>query len=193
MTKLFFVSIILLAFAPSFAHIGPQGFGLFLNHKIFVETGTYHGEGILRALEAGFTDIKSIEFDADLSTYCQKRLAEHPLAQGKKVQIFQGNSLTGLWDIIKDIKEPITFWLDAHTFGTTKNCPLLEELDQIKRHPIKNHIILIDDMRECGTIYFDFLTKKNLIDKVLEINPNYQIFYIEGYIKNDIMVAIAAE
>lgn len=35
---------------------------------------------------------------------------------------------------IKKLNAPITFWLDAHSGN---QCPLIEELEQIKRHKIK--------------------------------------------------------
>lgn len=100
--------------------------------------------------------------------------------------------------MIKDINQPITFWLDAHIFPPRtdggKNCPLIEELDQIKRHPIKTHTILIDDMHCAGTAAFDFLTKEDLIQKIHEINPEYKIRYIpggnDGEYPENVMVAI---
>lgn len=67
--------------------------------------------------------------------------------------------------------------------------PVLQELEQIKKHPIKNHTILIDDVRLFGTIEFDYVTLDQIIDKVLEINPNYNISFVPGYVQNDILVA----
>jgi len=70
----------------------------------------------------------------------------------------------------------------------------MEELEQIRKHPIKNHTIIIDDMHCCGTILFDYLTKEDIAHKILEINPNYVITFVdggdEGEYKNNIMVAM---
>lgn len=94
----------------------------------------------------------------------------------------QGDSSKDLWALIKDIDAPMTFWLDAHIFPPRpdggKNCPLIEELEQIKRHPIKTHTILIDDMHCCGSQAFDYLTQDDFIAKLLEINPNYHISFV---------------
>lgn len=178
--------------SPLFANIGPQGFKDFLN-PIFVETGTFGGNGVQKALEAGFAEVRTIEADPGLVKSVRHRFRNSP-----QVRIFKGDSSKRLWEIIKDIrKRSITFWLDAHVFPPRedggKNCPLIEELEQIKRHPIKTHTILIDDMHCCGSASFDYLTREDLIKKLLEINPNYRIFYVpggdEGEYPENVMVA----
>lgn len=169
----------------------PHGFSEFLQNY-FVETGTYSGYGIQLALNAGFANIRSIEFDVQHCISAQRRFAHYP-----NVKIYQGDSSVNLWELIQDIDEPVTFWLDAHVCPARsdggKNCPLIAELEQIKQHPIKTHIILIDDMHCCNTVLFDFMNQKTFIDKLLEINPNYEIRYIDGgnagEYKNNIMVA----
>jgi hypothetical protein len=99
--------------------------------------------------------------------------------------------------MIKDINEPITFWLDAHYFPLdmykNKNhkiselpgygkVPLIDELNQIKRHSIKSHTILIDDIAALsnldpladGTSTGTNETKvDNLIKFIRSINQNY--------------------
>ncbi len=176
-----------------FANIGPRGFGEFSN-QTFVETGSYLGEGIKKALDAGFNNIRSIEYMHHHVLYTKKRFINTP-----NVKIIHGDSRFDLWEIINDIDHPITFWLDAHIYPPRKdggqNCPLLEELEQIKWHPIRTHTILIDDMHCCGTASFDYLTQDDLIAQILEINPAYQIRYIEGgdqgEYPNNIMIAEA--
>lgn len=145
----------------------------------FVETGTYMGSGIQFALRAGFPEIHSIEINPQFVARARSVFAPH-----KQVHIHQGDSGKMLYQVIKDINYPITFWLDGH-HGTPdpkggNNTPLLEELDQIKMHPIKNHTIIIDDMHCCGTILFDYLTREDIIAKIKEINPAYHISYIPG-------------
>jgi len=174
------LSLPLILLLPSLltANIGPAGFKQFKNYY-FVETGTYCGTAVAQALKEGFSEVRSIEFD--LKSYS---LAQNRFKKNTNVKLFHGNSINQLWEMIKDIDQPITFWLDAHIFpplpNGNKNCPLLEELDQIKRHHIKVHTILIDDMHCAGTAAFDGLTKTDLIKKILEINPNYKITYVSG-------------
>ncbi len=180
------------ALSPLLSNVGPQGFGEF-RQNYFVETGTFGGDAIQLALNAGFTKVRSIEFDANLCQNAQRRFSNNP-----NVRIDHGDSSIDLWRLIQDLDEPATFWLDAHVCPPRtdggKNCPLLEELEQIKRHPIKTHIILIDDMHCCNTELFDFMNQSHFIEKLLEINPDYEIRYVDGgndgEYKNNIMVAI---
>ncbi len=172
--------LFLLSFVFFFAqaNIGPQGFKDFPNYY-FVETGCYIGQGIGFALRAQFTEIHSLELLPKWVHFCRNKFRNN-----KKVQIYQGNSGQMLYEVIKNFDKEITFWLDGHR-GTPapnggKNTPLLEELEQIKKHHIKTHTILIDDMHCCGTILFDGLTKEDIIAKILEVNPNYEITYIPG-------------
>ncbi len=178
MKNLFLGTLFLSFFAiPITANMGPEGFGRFKNYY-FVETGTYGGDSVQKALTVGFHEIRTIEFDP-----ISFRDATRRFENNSAVKIFNGDSSKILWDVIKDIDQPITFWLDAHIYpplSGVKNCPLIEELEQIKKHPIKTHTILIDDMHCADTDAFDFLSKEDLIKKILEINPNYKITYVPG-------------
>ncbi len=172
------IALICLASSTLLANIGPGGFHAFKN-QYFVETGTFGGDGIKKALQAGFKNIRSIEINHRLA-----KEAQFNFKKNTNIVIREGDSSTQLFDMIKDIKQPITFWLDGHVYPPRtdggKNCPLIEELEQIKRHPIKTHTILIDDMHCCNTIFFDNLTREDLIAKIHEINPDYQIRYVPG-------------
>lgn len=160
------------------ANMPSGGFDEFLNYY-FVETGTGSGSGVEKALKAGFKVVRSIECDKQICDKVQQRFSSN-----KKVRIILGNSSINLWELIADINEEITFWLDAVTVPVKtdggKNCPLIEELEQIRWHPIKTHTILIDDMHCVGTPLFDGLTKEDLIKKIKKINPAYVISYIAG-------------
>lgn len=158
----------------------------------FVETGTYDGNGIRFALKADFKEIHSVEIFDDFVKRARVNFAFYP-----QVHIWHGDSGKMLFDVIKDMDKPITFWLDGHN-GTpskdgSKNTPLIEELEQIAMHHIKNHTIIIDDMHCCGTILFDYLSREDIIAKIKEINPEYVISYIpggdEGEYPDNIMIA----
>lgn len=189
---MFWIFIFVYAFNIQ-ANMAPEGFERFNRNNIFVETGALAGQGIKYALRAGFKEIHSIELNRNFYDVVCKLFRNH-----KQVHIHYGDSGKILYDVIKDINEPITFWLDGHNGSPDpaggSNTPLMKELDQIKKHHIKNHIILIDDMHCCGTILFDFLTRDQIADKVREINPEYHIFYVPGGDKaeypENIMVAM---
>lgn len=175
-----------------YGNMGPTGFSNFPNHY-FVETGTAGGNGIELARKTGlFTEIYSMEIDESHIAFARSRFPFE-----SHIHIIHGDSSRDLEALIKPFDRPITFWLDAHhgepSPGRKSNLSLMQELDQIRRHPIKVHTILIDDLHCCGTVLFDFLTREQIVQKVLQINPSYNINYInggdEGEYPNNILVA----
>lgn len=157
--------------------------------EVFIETGSYRGDGIRNALEAGFSEIHSIEIAPKYYNFCKERFKNNP-----KVHLYFENSIDVLPKILSTLTKPATFWLDGHySWGDTgrgdTNTPLLKELEIIAQHSIKTHVILIDDIRQLGTIEFDFINLEDITKLLMSINSNYKISYEDGYIKNDVLVA----
>ena len=171
---------------------------------IFIETGTHSGKTVEVALSLGFKHIYSIELSDKWFNYCSSLFAKYD-----NVHILHGDSSTVLKDVLAKIDEPCLFWLDGHFSGGDTACgdlpcPIYNELNAIKEHNTKNHTILIDDMRGFGPkkaeLLFDVeelkdLTQEGVVNKVLEINPNYKISYEDGkhdhlVFKDDILVAL---
>jgi hypothetical protein len=89
-----------------------------------------------------------------------------------------GNSSKVLPKIIKEIEEPCLFWLDAHysegiTVKGDKETPIMEELNHIFSHSIKDHVILIDDAR-CFTGINDYPSIEELKHFVLNKFPKHR-------------------
>jgi hypothetical protein len=163
-------------------------------NPVFIETGTWHGDGVQQAIDAGFKVIYSIELSLELYQRCCERFKDVPF-----VSLIQGDSCIVLEDVISSIGDPITFWLDGHFSGGDTvmgkyKSPIMQELDAIGRHPIKNHTILIDDLRDwyIGNTGFN---PDMIKDKILSINPNYTFTFEDGHVDenthflNDILVA----
>jgi hypothetical protein len=157
------------------------------HHSIFIETGSYIGDGIQLALDAGFLAVVSIELSEELFHQCEERFKDN-----SNVILLQGDSATVLPKILEDIRFPVTFWLDSHYSGDgtvmgEHYSSLLQELEAIKNHPIKNHIIMIDDVR----LWPNWgLNVEMIQQKLLEINPDYKFTFEDGYVPNDILVAV---
>ena len=170
-------------------------------NDVFVETGTFRGVGLEYALSAGFKHLCSVEIVEQNYKNCCNKFNEE--IKSGRIKLFLGASEDRLWDIIKDIKTPITFWLDAHYSGKTKTyttgksdikSPILREIDIVSQHSIKNHTILIDDRRDFGTHNFDGVSEKQIINHIKNINNGYNIVYETGsdkrdLFKNDVLVA----
>jgi hypothetical protein len=152
----------------------------------FVETGTNTGFGIVKAIEAGFTNIHSIDIEQRFVDAAQKRFNED-FYPNINFSFYVGDSGIVINDVLKKLDKPATFWLDGHSFH---QIPLLNELMAIKNHHIKEHILLIDDVRMFDTYEWDNVGHNNVLELVMKINENYKISYCDSYnAKNDILIA----
>ena len=113
-----------------------------------------------------------------------------------KLTLNNADSKKALQELLPTINEPCCFWLDTHA-GASKyargeeDCPLLQELDIIATHNIKNHIISIDDSdllgkkqrNSLGNIICDYsnITLELVKEKILKINPSYDIGIYNPY------------
>lgn len=113
--------------------------------KTFIETGTYRGESAFWA--AGeFDQVITIESDEKRWRRVHQAAAALP-----NLLALHGDSRVELPRVLKKIKEPALFWLDAHLAGYTKQgwinndqCPLVDELKAVRDCGVK-HVVLIDD------------------------------------------------
>ena len=153
----------------------------------FIETGTFQGQGVEEALAAGFPFVRSVELSSSLYT---KNLAKFHNNPSVKLYLGASEKLLGL--MIEDLTKPATFWLDAHYSGgitemSDQVCPLIEELEIIARHPVKDHVLLIDDVRLFGN-YLPGITVEIVKNAVRKINPAYQFSFEDGEVPDDILV-----
>jgi len=165
--------------------------------KVFIETGSYVGDGIQAAVDAGFDSVYSIEFYDNRVGRCRARFKDVAY-----VKVIQGNSGEVLKTLLDIINEPVLFWLDAHYDAyipesdnpkiLTEPQPVLQELEAIKNHHIKNHTILIDDRRIFigDSEVWHNTVESQIVDKLKDINPAYKITNIDSaYFPKDIILA----
>jgi hypothetical protein len=165
----------------------------FKRNRIFIECGTYAGDGVQLAKDCGFDTIYTIEISPRLHKHSYDR-AYHPNRNG--LNFLLGDTTQVLPGLLKTINEPCTFWLDAHFpqdgashVPTWSSCPTILELGIIAAHPIKAHTILIDDIPDFKSGIHDHITVDQLLAAIREINPNYQISYEDGNQPGSILVA----
>lgn len=152
----------------------------------FVETGTYNGRGVQLALNTRcFKKIYSIEFLEDRYKNCIEKFRHNAT-----VELLQGDSAELLGRILQNVDRPCTFWLDAHGHGTPidRASPLLKEIEAISKHHIKNHIILIDDVRSFGARptnpqKHSWPTLDVAINALRMVNKDYKISYEDSDVK----------
>lgn len=120
------------------------------NHhfKIFIETGTYHGDMAAAASQV-FEHVYTIELHQPFFDKAQVRFSNTP-----SVKVLHGDSAVVMPRLLSTITEPSLFWLDAHGGQSAKNtegretpAPLKAELEAILQHPhADQHMILVDDV-----------------------------------------------
>lgn len=114
-----------------------------------------------------------------------------------QIELINSDSVLGLKELLPTINEPCCFWLDAHAGASKyargpKDVPLLDELEIITNHHIKNHIIAIDDAHMFGKVQYSSQTnekvcdyrecnEENIIQSLKSINKNYTIEYGNPY------------
>ncbi len=122
--------------------------GVVLVREVFIETGTYKGDSVLYACNAGFKTLHSIEVCEENYRDARERVMRVP-----NIRIHHGTSPEVLPKIM-DGSKATTFFLDAHYQGLTRTeqcpkygeCPLLAELAAIRAVEWKTPpYILIDD------------------------------------------------
>jgi hypothetical protein len=113
---------------------------------VFVETGTFRGDGVQRALDAGFQIVESIESDLKLYDAAAERFFDND-----NVYLHYGPSEWWMQCICDGYEEPVVFFLDAHYsgWGEPTPLPLLDELRAIATRPYPD-VVIIDDMRLMG-------------------------------------------
>lgn len=148
--------------------------------NILIETGTYLGETI-EACKNLFKNLISIELNHELSERAKAHFVNDP-----HIKIYEGDSGILLKEILLPITEPCLFWLDGHySSGITSkgdlNTPILRELEHIFKHPVHNHVILIDDAR-LFVGKDDYPSIAKLEKKVQAYAPDFKV-----YVKGDII------
>lgn len=160
----------------------PEVIKKYVSHT-FVETGTYEGEAVDRALKAGFEVIHSMDVDADKIKGAKKRFKAF-----SNIYIYHGTSVETLPKILALLRGPATFWLDAHgsSMLDVVNCPVASELAAIQAAlpDITVRAVLIDDMR-----LFSPADRLWLENRLKEIFPAATILKECGIQGDDVLVA----
>ncbi len=140
---------------------------------VLVETGTYLGE-MVEAMRPHFREVYSIELSEDLYERARRIFAADP-----HVHLVCGDSSEALPGVLASLSEPCLFWLDGHYSGGATargslDFPVIPELEHIRRHAVKNHVILIDDARMFHGAH-GVPSKEEIRQKLREINPDYHV------------------
>jgi len=165
--------------------------------EVFVETGTYMG-ATAHVAATCFDHVHTIELSEFHYRAACRRFAGNP-----RITLYKGDSADVLVTLLPQIKGRILFWLDGHysagnTARGSRNTPIMQELEAIKKSGIQNAVILVDDIRCFVDGAHDdsitgYPTLHELKEMIVSINPGYEcIVYgdsVLAYLKTDRVVA----
>ncbi len=138
-----------------------------------IETGTWQGATV-EAMRDQFEQIYTIELDQELWEQATVRFSQY-----SHVHTVHGDSGEVLASILPKISARCLFWLDGHFSGSDtahgkSNTPIVKELAAIQAHHIKDHVILVDDVR-CYNGTDGYPTLESIFSMLRGINPDYTI------------------
>ncbi|CAN5653108.1 hypothetical protein BH23GEM9_BH23GEM9_22710 [soil metagenome] len=146
----------------------------------FIETGTCLGD-MVAAMLPDFERLHTIELSPYLHRRASSRFRRHP-----NVTVHLGDSAAVLKGVLEDCTDRVLFWLDAHysggvTVGSDIPVPIFEELRLALTHPVRDHVILIDDAR-CFDGTDGYPTLESLREFAALLRPDYQL-----HVESDVM------
>ena len=154
-------------------------------HDVFIETGTFHGESVMDALDLGFTKIYSVEINKrhyDIALGNINKYYPDAIESGK-VTLKLGCSRDHFPVFVNLIKDQSAmFWLDSHH---SSDVPTSNELNKIIDSEYKHHTIIIDDVNlhvdELQMdLYLNTINPKYKTEKFTNITPTMQKVYFNG-------------
>lgn len=173
----------------------PRDLSIFDNftNDIFVETGTCNGSSLDKIVKLEkYREFHSVEA-LKVSRYHNFEETVKYFESDDRVHLYLDDSTRFLESFLTKLDKPATFWLDAHYAGTASAnayenpVPLKKELELIANHQIKDHVVMIDDVRDFG-LYG--LTKDAVVKFLKTINPSYNIVFMDcDAAKNDVLIA----
>lgn len=154
----------------------------FLYNRFFVETGSAAlGWGISSALKAGFEKVYSVEINPESYKQCS-----NIFKNDARVSLTFGDCGQWLEDILNELNEPCTIYLDANGWRDEIENPFDISIEAIIRHGRKDHTILCDDMNhdkeEFDVVEKYYLSNSSHIgNQIRRINDKYKMYIIDTH------------
>ena len=134
---------------------------------VFVETGTREGKTLL-SMKDEFERLYSVEISHKWynKSIKQMKRAGNP----EHIKIEMGDSLSFIPKVLEEVNDRCFIFLDAHGKHGT---PVLDELNIIFNHSIKDHVILIDDAYDFSRGHLNYPSIYQIRDLAIENGYNF--------------------
>jgi hypothetical protein len=129
---------------------------------VWIETGTYRGNGVVSALGLGFREVHTVEVYPE--RFQELESNNSALCHDPRVHRYLGSSRDWLPVIIGSVTDRnVVFWLDGHYQGESQEerdriseCPVVDELKAIVASPWKRSVLVcVDDSNLFTDAYWE--------------------------------------
>jgi hypothetical protein len=149
------------------------------NYKspVWLATVLEQGDVLQTGIEAEYAHIVGVTTDKGDANWCRERFTGVP-----GVSIFYGPEMV-LFEVIKEIIQPVTFCLDSRSDPAPA---LIQELGVLKHHRIKTHTIIIRNVSLFGQPESGGIKWPQVQEVIRRINDRYRF---TEYPAEDLVVA----
>jgi hypothetical protein len=144
---------------------------------VWLATVLEQGDVLQTGIEAEYAHIVGVTTDKGDGNWCRERFTGVP-----GVSVFYGPDMV-LFEVIKDIIQPVTFCLDSRSDPAPA---LIQELGVLKHHRIKTHTIIIRNVSLFGTEASGNIKWPQVQEVLRRINDRYRF---TDYREDDAIVA----
>lgn len=167
--------------------ISRQELGWFLHHTTtFVECGSAGGQGIQAALEAGYSQIHSVDINPACVQECIQLYKNYP-----NVFITHGDCGQWLETTLNQLNKPCAIYMDANGWAQETESPYHASIRALKRHGRKDHIVVVDDMNHNNSSRAGMMqdlrrslnsdSDQDVIKQLVTVNPNYYLYLEDSH------------
>lgn|GEM_PF-2467391 len=150
----------------------------------FVCVGVYSCSNLAYALDADYTQLYVIDEDQIMIDHAKIIFPRHTNPNNKNLKSceFYHGDHHSFQTAMNRIDKPATIILGNYFPDGDGYQPndIMHYLDIIQLHGIISHAILVDYINHAGTPRFGNVSLETIIAKLLEINPNYKLYFEKG-------------
>lgn len=159
----------------------------------YVETGTYKGGSLCAAADADFRRLYTCDANRDFMQRAHKNMRRW----GAVVHYHVGDSPQMLPLMLDEAGCRCAILLDAHgirkerdSFAVVDPFPLPRELAVLRREYRCDHLIMVDDIDQCGTPKMGNIARSDVEAALKAINPEYTFRLFDGVRPEMLLVAV---
>ena len=167
--------------------ISKQELSWFLHYShTFVECGSAGGQGIQAAIEAGYSEIYSVDINQYCVDECKTRFKNIT-----HVSIACEDCGQWLETTLNQLNKPCAIYMDANGWAQETESPYHASIRALKRHGRKDHIVVVDDMNHNNSSRAEMMrdvrrslsegSDQDITKQLVSVNPDYYLYLEDSH------------